>query len=142
MTEEATETDTGDEAGWLKDLRKEAKEAAKLRNEIASLKRQVAMDEAGIPKSGAGKLFRKTWDGDPDDLAGLKAAAAEYELIPTDDAPAADAVDDAIAAAERIAETTQPTASQPTVDALLEGANSLDEIERIARDAGFATSQA
>lgn len=141
MTEEAHDPSEGDEAGWLKDLRRQAKEADKLRQEVTGLRRQIAMDDAGIPKTGAGKLFRKTWDGDPDDLEGLKAAAAEYELIPTTESPTADVADAAIDAAAAISEITQPSDGSPSIDALLGEANTLDEIERIARDAGFATSQ-
>jgi hypothetical protein len=141
VTEEATETDSGEDTGWIKELRSKANEADKLRQEVNGLRRQIAMDDAGIPKTGAGKLFRKTWDGDPDDVAGLRSAAAEYELIPNNDDPDARTVEESIVAADRISETTQPTASTPTVDALLEGASSLQEIEQLARDAGFAASQ-
>lgn len=146
VTEEANETDEvgSDEAEWLRNLRKEAREAAKLRQQVNDLRRDKAMDEAGIPKTGAGKLFRKTWDGNPDDYEGLRAAAAEYELIPTDSntSPDDSTVADAIDTAARISETTQPAASAPTVEALLGEAKTLKEIEEIARNAGIAASYA
>lgn len=144
MTEEATEPDSTEaEADWIKQLRKDAAEAKKLRSEVSSLRRNSVMDELGIPKTGAGKLFRDTYTGDPDDTDALKNAAAEYELIPTTDAPPAAQVDEALAASDRIADTTAGGGpADLTVETLLSGANSLDEIERIARDAGFATSQA
>jgi len=142
VTEEANEP-AGDEpeADWLKQLRKDASDAKKLRQEVSALRRNSAMDELNIPRKGAGKLFRDTYTGDPDDLDALKAAAAEYELIPTADAPDTGQVDEALDAVERMADTTGTPASQPTVAALLDGATSVKDIERIARDAGFATSQ-
>lgn len=144
MTEEATEPEGNEpEADWIKQLRKEAAEAKKLRSEVSALRRNSVMDELGIPKTGAGKLFRDTYTGDPDDADALKAAAAEYELIPTVAAPDAEKVDEALTAAERIADTTSGGGpSELTVETLLAEANTLDEIERIARDAGLATSQA
>lgn len=144
MTEEATESEsTEPEADWLKQLRKDAAETKKLRQEVSTLRRSTAMDELNIPKTGAGKLFRDKWDGDPDDMEALKSAAAEYELIPNADAPDTEQVDEALAASDRIADTTSGGgAADLTVETLLADANSMDEINRIARDAGFATSQA
>lgn len=143
MTEESTEPE-GDapEADWIKQLRKEAAEAKKLKNEVATLRRHGAMDDLGIPKTGAGKLFRDKWDGDPTDLDALRAAAAEYELIPTEPSPEAEDVTDAIEAAERIATAAQGGTSELTVDALIEGAGTMKELEEITRNAGIAPSQA
>lgn len=142
MTEEATETDTEapppDEADWLKQLRKDAAEAKTLRTENATLKRQGAMDELGIPKTGSGKLFREKWDGDPTDLDALAAAAREYELIPAEgDQPAPAEVDAALDSASGMADLAAAGAAQPTATALLGEAGSIDEIERIAADAGI-----
>lgn len=145
MTEETNEPDISepDEADWIKQLRKDAAEAKKLRSEVTTLRRTTAMDNLGIPKTGAGKLFRKTWDGDPEDFEALKAAAAEYELIPTANTSDPTDVADALDASDRIADTTSGGGpADLTVETLLADANSLDEIERIARDAGFAVSQA
>lgn len=144
MTEESTEPedDGTPEADWIKQLRKDAARAKTLEKEVATLRRHGAMDDLGIPKTGAGKLFRDKWDGDPTDLDALRAAAAEYELIPTEPSPEAEDVSDAIEAAERIATAAQGGTSEPTVDALLSGATSMKDLEEIARNAGIAPSQA
>src|SRR5690606_2882566 len=103
----------------LKELRKEAKEAKQLRAEVAGLKRQAAMDDIGIPKTGAGKLFRDSWGGDPTDIDALRSAAREYELI-SDDQPEPEEAAQAAQAATAAAEVADGGGSpQPTIDALL-----------------------
>jgi hypothetical protein len=137
VTEEALETDKqpDEDPDWLKQLRKDAADAKKLRGEVAQLRRNGVMDDLGIPKTGAGKLFRDKWDGDPDDLDGLKAAAKEYELI--SDQPASEQVEQALDAAASAAEIPNGTVAQPTYEALLGEAKSIDEIEAIANNAGI-----
>lgn len=130
----------GEDAEWIKKLRADADEAKQLRAENVQLRRTAAMDELGVPKTGAGKLFRDKYDGDPADLDAMKAAAAEYELIPTGTADQ-EQQSAAVDAAERAASLTDgTTAAQPTVEALLGEAQTMDEIERIAHDAGIGTS--
>lgn len=129
-----------EEADWLKELRKEAKEAKTLRAEVAGLKRQSAMDEIGIAKTGAGKLFRDSWTGDPTDLDALRSAAREYELIP-DEGATPEAAAEAAQAATRAAEVTDGAGTpQLTVDALLADAQTPEEVERIMQDAGLGVA--
>lgn len=136
-TETDIQQDPAEEAEWLKQLRKDAEEAKKLRKEVAGLRRGSAMDELGIPRTGAGKLFREKWDGDPDDRDGLLAAAKEYELIPQEDKPDDSEVAQALDAASGMADIASAGSSAtPTVDTLLAEATSIDDIERIAQDAG------
>jgi hypothetical protein len=139
VTEEATtaEQEQTEDPDWLKQLRKDAAEAKKLKGEVAQLRRQGAMDELAIPKTGAGKLFRDKWDGDPDDLDSLKAAAKEYELIPSEDQPAPSEVTEALDGADAMADIPAGTGAQPTYEALLGEANSIEEIERVAQNAGI-----
>jgi hypothetical protein len=139
----ATEPDTqqeppAEDPDWLKDLRREAKEAKDLRKEVADLKRGSVMDDLGIPKTGAGKLFRDTWSGDPGDEEALRKAAAEYELIPhSEDQPNSEVVEQALDASSGMAAAAAAGSSAtPTTDVLLAEATSMDDIERIAQDAG------
>jgi hypothetical protein len=143
VTEEATDNgqqnagaDGQEEADWLKELRKDAREAKTLRQENATLKRTKALDDIGVPTTGAGKLFRDTWTGDPDDLDALRTTAREYDLVPAENAPSPEETQAAVAAADSMAEVAQGGASTPTADALIGEATSMDDIERIANDAG------
>ena len=56
-------------------------EAATAKAELEALKRERAFDQAGVPTDKVGALFRKAFDGPVDDLAAIKAAAAEYGII-------------------------------------------------------------
>lgn len=62
-------------------LRAAAKERDKLANELAQLRREGAMRDAGIPNTPTGKLFLKAYDGDVTDPAQIRAAAIEYGII-------------------------------------------------------------
>jgi hypothetical protein len=141
VTEEAHESDgqqaEGEEADWLKQLRKDAASAKTLAKENARLKRGSAMDELGIPKTGPGKLFRDAWDGDPEDRDALTKAAREYELIPAEgETQEPERVAEALDGATRSAEIPAGTGAQPTYEALLGEAHTIEDIERIANNAG------
>lgn len=62
-------------------MRAAVKERDKLQAEIAQLRRESAMREAGIPSTPQGKLFLKAYDGDVTDPAQVRAAAIEYGII-------------------------------------------------------------
>lgn len=133
-----TPQEPSEDADWIKQLRQEAAEAKKLRGEVSQLKRESAMNQLGIPSTGAGKLFRDKWDGDPDDLDGLRSAAREYELIaPEGDQQDPSVVEQALDSASGMAEVASAgAAAEPTTSVLLAEATGIDEIERIANDAG------
>lgn len=81
-------TDPGEnqsEAGWIKELRKKAKQADKLQEENANLKRQNAINEVGLDTDDKMvKLFVDSYDGDWD-AESLKEAASEYDLLSSDE---------------------------------------------------------
>lgn len=146
MTDTAPETDVddttapqGDEGPVIGKLRKELAEARKATAELEALRRERAFDKAGIPEEGAGKWFRKGYEGDLDPAA-IKAAAAEDGLIDvtsTEDTEQARTAAAAATAADRIAEAaTEGGSPQPTVDTLLADPNiTNDDIERLMQDA-------
>ncbi len=57
-----------------------AQEAAELKEQLAGFHKAAAFDRLNIPPTGAGKLFRDTYQGDVADEA-IAAKAAEYGLI-------------------------------------------------------------
>jgi hypothetical protein len=88
-----------------------------------------------VPDDGVGKWFRKGYDGEIDVDSIRQAAAADGLIAPPDETDP-EAAAEAVQAAGLISEAAAGTQASPTVDALLKGAPSMDEIERIANDAG------
>ena len=71
----------------LKDVKAErdalqpaAQEAAALKDQLAGFQKSAAFDRLNIPPTGAGKLFRDTYQGDLTDEAVL-TKAAEYGIV-------------------------------------------------------------
>lgn len=123
---------------WARNLRKEFKAATKERDaalaELATLKRDKAFDDAGIPADKAGALLRKAYDGELDAEA-IKAAAVEYGIIDTP-SPEPSVPADELAAHERMSETAG--ISEPPADLIqkLQGAKSESEARAILASAG------
>ena len=92
MSDTSTSSTTGDEAPDPGELRKrgdkaEAK-AAELAAELESVKRELALTNAGVPSSGVGALFRKAYDGELTSEA-IVAAMGEYGIDTPEAAPTA-----------------------------------------------------
>jgi hypothetical protein len=142
MSETSTETPAdeapqGAESEIIAQLRKDAADGKAARKELESLKRERAFDQAGVPTDGAGKWFRKGYDGDIE-VDAIKQAAIEDGLVaaPSGQEPAE--VEEAFVQSDRIAEAAAGTQTAPTVEALMEGAKNMDEIEAIANNAGIS----
>lgn len=153
MTDTAPETDVdpqapddegnGDEADWIKQLRRDAKEGKAAKAQLAVLERDRAFDKAGIPEEGAGKWFRKGYEGelDPDAIRAAAASDGLIDVTSDEDTEAAAQANAATEAAGRIADAaSEGGPPQPTVEALLAEANSLDEIEKVMQDAGLGAA--
>lgn len=130
----------GNESPVINQLRKDLAEARKAAIELDALKRERAFDKAGIPEDGAGKWFRKGYEGELDPEA-IKSAAVSDGLIDVNtdaDSPEAQEAAAAAAGADRIAEAASEGGQpQPTVDALIAKAETVEEIDRIMADAGL-----
>lgn len=150
---EEGEQSPGDLRRMLSESRAEAKEA---KAELATIRRDQAFTQAGIPADGAGALVRKAYDGDADPEA-IRAFAAEHGITPTgseqaetatvsgqqpdhQEAPPADVVAAAQAIDQATGVPTPPPAESP-LDTQLAQANSLEEIEQIARQAGLTPAE-
>lgn len=88
---DTSDPSTGEEATDPADLRKrgdkaEAK-AAELAAELESVKRELALTNAGVPSQGTGALFRKAYDGELTAEA-IQASMAEYGIEAPSTAPA------------------------------------------------------
>ena len=78
----------------LREAEKIRKEAELLRAELTKQKAEVEFTKAGIPDTGIGALFRKAYDGEANAEA-IRQAAQEYGLVPeTAQAPAVDVTSD------------------------------------------------
>lgn len=140
MTDISTQTPEaeapeGDDNPVIAKLRKEAKEGAAAIRELEALKRDRAFDKAGVPEDGAGKWFRKGYDGDVD-VEAIKAAAVADGLIASQGDTAPEVVSDALDQAGVISEAAAGTQASPTIEALMENANTIEEITAIATNAG------
>jgi hypothetical protein len=132
---EETEGDQPEDSPVIAQLRKDAAEGKAAVKKLAALERERAFDKAGVPDDGVGKWFRKGYDGEIDVDSIRQAAAADGLIAPPDETDP-EAAAEAVQAAGLISEAAAGTQASPTVDALLKGAPSMDEIERIANDAG------
>jgi hypothetical protein len=139
MSETSTEApateDSEQESEVMAQLRKDAQEGRAAKKELEALKRERLFDQAGIPTDGVGKYFRKGYDGEIDVDSIRQAAAADGLIAPPDETDPQEAAE-AVQAAGLISEAAAGTQASPTVEALLKGAKTMDEIERIANDAG------
>jgi hypothetical protein len=140
VTDISTETPAddepeGDESPVIAQLRKDAKEGKAAIRELETLRRERAFDKAGVPDEGAGKWFRKGYDGEIDVDSIREAAVSDGLIAAPDDTDPAEAAD-AVEAAGVISEAASGTQASPTVEALLKGATNIEEITRIANDAG------
>lgn len=80
---DTSDPSTGEEATDVGDLRKrgdkaEAK-AAELAAELESVRRELALTNAGVPSVGTGALFRKAYDGELTSEA-IQASMVEYGI--------------------------------------------------------------
>lgn len=116
------------------------READEAKAEAAKAKRDLALIRAGIDiDSPTGKLFVKGYDGEPT-VEAIKAAASEYGLLPTSQAPD---VKQELEGMDRVANAS--TASAPTVNATamerLRNAQNPQEVLKVLQDEGIAISQ-
>jgi predicted component of type VI protein secretion system len=142
VTDISTETPAddepeGDESPVIAQLRKDAKEGKAAIKKLEALERERAFDKAGVPDDGVGKWFRKGYDGEID-VDSIRQAAVTDGLIAASDGPDPQEAAEAAQAAGLISEASAASQSNPTIDALMRGASSMDEIEQIAKDAGVS----
>lgn len=140
MTDISTETpdtdaEEAEDSPVIAKLRKDAKEGAAAMKELAALKRERVFDLAGVPSEGAGKWFRKGYDGELDESAVREAAVADGLIAPDPDTEP-EVVSDALEQAGRISEAAAGTQASPTVDALMQDATTIKDIAAIAENAG------
>ena len=134
-TDTPAEDESQDESPVIAKLRKEAAEGKAAMQKLAALERDRAFDKAGVPEDGAGKWFRKGYDGDVD-VEAIRQAAVADGLIAAPDETEPEVVTDALDQAGRISEAAAGTQASPTVEALMQDAKTMDEIEAIANNAG------
>lgn len=136
-----------DSRQFVRKLEQEAKEGKRAKREAdeakaeaAKAKRDLALIKAGIDiDSPTGKLFVKGYDGEAT-VDAIKAAAAEYGLLPTSQEPS---VKQELDGMDRIASasTASAPAVNPTAMDRLRKAESPDEILKVLREEGIAISQ-
>ena len=128
-------------------IRKQLREAEKLRKETESLRaeleaqrREVQFSKAGIPDSGVGALFRKAYDGDASPEA-IRQAAEEYGILQSQ-APQVDTSDLEIEALRRTQGATvgtsgaYPDAQQQYLEALAAASTPEDVMRIVEGDSG------
>ena len=112
----ADQPDDSNEAGFLKQLRADARAkkdaeaaAASAAAEVAAMKRELALTRAGVDTSTPlGQMFAKAWDGEPD----VDAIRGEWAKV-TGTAPAPDADQAAMARIQQTLSGAAPGGSAP-----------------------------
>lgn len=99
----------------LREAEKARKELAEIRAELERTQRESLFTEAGIPKSGAGALLRKAYDGAAD-IEAIRKAAEEYGVIQPE-APVVDTSNQELEALRRAqGATAGTTGAMPSPD--------------------------
>lgn len=136
-----------DSKNWRRKLEADAKEGKKAtreaeeaKREAANAKRELALMKAGIDlESGTGKLFAKAYDGEATPEA-IKAAAAEYGLVPTSQT---NEVQNDLQAIDRISQASAgavATISATALDEIRKPGTSVEDILKIVSAHGIAIS--
>ena len=105
------------------------KRAEEAEARAVAAERKSAFAEVGIPTSGAGKLFRDTYQGDPDPEA-VKAAAEGYGILQVADAGVTDAEKEALQRMNAAGTGASPTGTDrfAAFQADIAGASSSEEV--------------
>jgi hypothetical protein len=131
---------------FVRDLEKQAKagkqaarEAEEAKREADAAKRELAFLKAGIDMdSPSGKLFAKAYDGDAS-LDSVKAAAAEYGLLPTSQTDEVKSDLEALSRVSQAATSSTGSVAPSAVDAI-RNAGSPEEIMKILAENNIAIS--
>lgn len=120
----------------LREAEKARKELAEIRAELERTQRDALFTEAGIPKSGAGALLRKAYDGAAD-IEAIRKAAEEYGVLQPA-APVVDTSNQELEALRRAQGATagttgaMPAPDQEFIEAISQ-ANSPEEVMKVVQ---------
>lgn len=136
-----------DSRKFVRKLEQEAKEgkrakaeAEEAKAELAKAKRDLALAQAGIDvNSPTGKLFVKGYDGEPT-VEAIKAAASEYGLLPTSQAPDVKQELDAMDRVASASTASAPVGSPNALDELRKAENP-EQVLKVLRANGVSISQ-
>lgn len=136
-----------DSRKFVRKLEQEAKEgkrakaeADEAKAELAKVKRDLALAQAGIDvNSPTGKLFVKGYDGEPT-VEAIKAAASEYGLLPTSQAPDVKQELDAMDRVASASTASAPVGSPNALDELRKAENP-EQVLKVLRANGVSISQ-
>lgn len=136
-----------DSRKFVRKLEQEAKEgkrakaeAEEVKAELAKAKRDLALAQAGIDvNSPTGKLFVKGYDGEPT-VEAIKAAASEYGLLPTSQAPDVKQELDAMDRVASASTASAPVGSPNALDELRKAENP-EQVLKVLRANGVSISQ-
>lgn len=139
-----------DSRKFVRKLEQEAKEgkrakaeADEAKAELAKAKRDLALMQAGIDvNSPTGKLFVKGYDGEVS-VEAIKAAASEYGLLPTSQAPDVKQELDGMDRIANASTSSAPTSNPTALDELRKAGESgnPDDILKVLRANGVSISQ-
>lgn len=122
----------------IRSLEASAKSGKKAIEEVQTLRRKIALMEAGIPTTKLGELFVKAYDGPIDDVSAIKQAAIEYGIFGENTGEPQGATDEEINSARNIADAAngaKPPSGTPTKPDY-STAQSEEEVIAMARQAG------
>ncbi|MCP4336375.1 MAG: hypothetical protein GY679_00820 [Mycoplasma sp.] len=152
MSEETDEQGQGDvpddPAGLRQALRDQGKTNADLRAENDALRKDAAFRDAGIPSDGAGKYFRKGYEGDLDSET-IRATALADGIVsdtpdPKPEAPVKPQVpQDELDAIDRMNVSGEDVGNEEGSDleSRIRGAGSREELQGVVRQAGLSAPQ-
>lgn len=122
-------------------LRTQEKQLTEMKKQLRDSELKAVFAELGLPTTGAAKLFRDTYSGEPT-LEAVRTAASEYDVLPKPASGQPTAEEDRQRQAEldalrRVNGATDPTNSQDATDVMqsvikrLKAAKSVEEFDEI-----------
>ena len=126
------EIEREDDPDFIKDLRRKAKERDQFESELTATRREVAVLSAGLGdlSERQRKALLATHDGEltPE---GLRASAAELGFVKAPEPDVPDAEREAMQRVQQASAAAEPAGQPPDVRALLNSAQSAEELQRI-----------